>query len=778
MKSIKLNEYCQIVNPKYIYLQLIPNTGVRNYKSDEIASYVNSMYMDLNKRMIKKEKKLIVQSKCKLSYYIYITKDDVNFYFIVPEYHLNMIKQRINNVWNNKITINEVQNIPVFSKKASKYQLSYKNLDSLSLEVDRRNNNLLSSNLTAIDSMVEGDAVGIIYNFMPLSKREKKIWITHYEEDIEKHKNNKPLEKFKLEAGQLAHRFIIALVYGLNSLISDIQLSIGKQAKEVALLTEISDAIADKKQLSKSTLKKKNDIIINTQIAVITESEEAIQQNKLIDSISNSFDVIREDNQLVAKKIKKDFNIEDYDFNIEKIRCSDKEIGSNFISLPGKDILKEHKNISKVEINENVLPDELKKGAICLGENQYKQTKYNAYFSSDNSLSNLPIAILGGSRSGKTTYAINVCKNIIDEEEGLIIIDYIKNTEFAEQVKSIVPKTRLIDLDLSNPKNLQSFAYNEIKITDGMSAIEIVKKANMQIQQVMSLVDSINHDGSPLTGKMRRFLFNAGKLAFTKNNTSLKDVIRCLQNYKYRMECIEGIGLDLKPQLQEAIDTLLELNEYDKKTNEVNGTKDSKVEGILDRINLLKENINMELMFNISPENNLNFVKAMNEGKVILIRLREDEFFDKISKNVLVTFFISKIWLASQIRGKQTDIPRCNVMIDEIFQTPMAQRLIGQQLVQSAKFKLKYIFTLHYLNQLYLDVQEALKSANSSYMLLSGCDKKAFKELEEEFSLLGYELDDLLNLKRYHSLNLIKTEKAYSSFITKLPQELNINSLK
>lgn len=309
-----------------------------------------------------------------------------------------------------------------------------------------------------------------------------------------------------------------------------------------------------------------------------------------------------------------------------------------------------------------------------------------------------------------------------------------------------------------------------------MSAIEIVKKANMQIQQVMSLVDSINHDGSPLTGKMRRFLFNAGKLVFTKNNTSLKDIIRCLQNHKYRMECIEGIGEDLKPQLQEAIDTLLELNEYDKKTNEVNGTKDSKVEGILDRINLLKENINMELMFNMSPENNLDFVKAMNEGKVILIRLREDEFFDKISKNVIVTFFISKIWLSSQIRGKQTNIPRCNVMIDEIFQTPMAQRLIGQQLVQSAKFKLKYIFTLHYLNQLYPDVQEALKSANSSYMLLSGCDKKAFKELEEEFSLLGYELDDLLNLKRYHSLNLIKTEKAYSSFITKLPPELNMNS--
>lgn len=772
MKSIKFSEYCQIVNPRYKYLKLTPHSSVRNYKSDEIASYVNCMYSDLRKRMIKSEKKLIIQSKCKLSYYIYITRKDVEFYFIVPEYHLNMIKQRINNVWNNKITVTETENIPGFSNKASKYQLSYKNLDSLSLQTDKRNNDLLASNLTVIDSMIEGDAVGIIYNFIPLSNRAKRVWFTHYEEDIEKHKNNKSIEKFKLDPKHLAWRFLITAVNGLSSLIKDIQIAIGKQAKETAILNEISDVIVDKKQLSKSTLKKKNDVIINTQIAVIAESNEVEQQNKLIDSIANSFEVIRDDNTLIPKEIKKDFNITDYDLNIETIRCSDKEIGSNFISLPGKDILKEYKSISKTETNENVLPEELKSGYICLGENQYKQTSQKAYFSMDKSLANLPIAILGGSRSGKTTYSINICKNIIDKGEGLVIPDFIKNTEFAEKIKSITPPERLIDLDLSNPKNLQAFSYNEIKIEPGMSPIEIVKKSNQQIQQIMALVDAINHDGTPLTGKMRRFLFNAGKVVFTRNNSSLKDIIRCLQNHNFRMECINSIPNDLKKHLEEAVDTLKELNEYDKSTKEVCGTKDSKIEGILDRINLLKENINMELMFNMSPECNLDFVKAMDEGKVIIIRLREDEFCDSISKNVITTFFISKLWLASQIRGKQEDIKRCTVLIDEIFQTPMAQRLIGKQLVQSAKFGLKYIFTLHYLNQLYPDVQEALKSANASYMLLSGCDKKAFKELEDEFILFDYELDDLLNLKRYHSLNLIKTDKGFVGFITHLPPEL------
>ena len=772
MKSMKLSQCFQVINPTYRYIKLIPNTGVRNYKSDEIASYVNSMYKDLNKRVVKHDKKLIVEAKCKLSYYIYITKNDVEFYFIVPEYHLNMIKQRINNVWSNKVTIQEVNSIPKFSNKASKCQLAYKNLDSLSLASDRRNNDLLASNLNVIEAMTDNDSVGIIYNFIPASNRQKKVWFTHYEEDMEKYKNNKSLEKFKIEPKQIIQRFAISLVKGLNSFIQEIQMAIGKQAKEVALLNELSDAISDKKQLSKATLKKKNDVIVNTQIAVITQSDDITQQNKLMDSVVNSFDVIREDNQLVPKTIKHDFEFEDFDFKLDEIRCSDKEAGANFICLPGRELLREYKNITKVDMQEKKIPEELQTGIINLGNNSYKETTVPAYLSTDKSLSNLPIAICGGSRSGKTTFSINVCKNIIDAGEGLIIPDFIKDTEFAEKIKAITPPDRLIDLDLSNPDNLQAFAFNEIKITKNMNALNIVKVANMKTQQVMALVDATNHDGSPLTSKMRRYLLGAGKVVFTKNNASLKNVIRLLQDHKYRMECIENLNPDIKDLLSENMNDLLSLNEYDKNTKEVCGTKESKIEGILDRINLLKENINMELMFNMSPENNIDFVKAMNEGKVILIRLREDEYFDTMSKNIIITFFISKLWLASQIRGKQKNIKRCTVLIDEIFQTPMAQRLIGKQLVQSAKFGLKYIFTLHYLNQLYPDVQEALKNANSSYMLLAGCDKKAFKELEEEFKVHDYEQEDLINLKRYHSLNLIKTSSSYSAFITKLPPEL------
>lgn len=41
-------------------------------------------------------------------------------------------------------------------------------------------------------------------------------------------------------------------------------------------------------------------------------------------------------------------------------------------------------------------------------------------------------------------------------------------------------------------------------------------------------------------------------------------------------------------------------------------------------------------------------------------------------------------------------------------------------------------------------------------MLLQGCDEKNYKELENV--LKPYTVEDLINLKRYHSLNSIKYE--------------------
>ena len=65
-----------------------------------------------------------------------------------------------------------------------------------------------------------------------------------------------------------------------------------------------------------------------------------------------------------------------------------------------------------------------------------------------------------------------------------------------------------------------------------------------------------------------------------------------------------------------------------------------------------------------------------------------------------------------------------------------------------------------------------MRNANASYMLIAGVDENAFSSFRSDFEKEGYCVEDLLNLDRYESLNLIKTTNGRAAFITKLPAEI------
>ncbi len=122
--------------------------------------------------------------------------------------------------------------------------------------------------------------------------------------------------------------------------------------------------------------------------------------------------------------------------------------------------------------------------------------------------------------------------------------------------------------------------------------------------------------------------------------------------------------------------------------------------------------------------------------------MRDCDFEDETSKDVLMTFFMQKIWLATKLRATKEEKeinkipPRVTLLIDEIFQVPTCQKILEKTFLQSAKFGLKYMFTLHNLEGLSKEALASLKGANTTYTLISGVDKKAFEALEEEFYTL------------------------------------------
>ena len=78
---------------------------------------------------------------------------------------------------------------------------------------------------------------------------------------------------------------------------------------------------------------------------------------------------------------------------------------------------------------------------------------------------------------------------------------------------------------------------------------------------------------------------------------------------------------------------------------------------------MLREDYKLKYMYNKNLQENINLIDAMEQGKVVLIKMRESDFPTKMQKNLLVTYFITKIWLASQLRGMLNDKPlRCNIL--------------------------------------------------------------------------------------------------------------------
>ena len=121
--------------------------------------------------------------------------------------------------------------------------------------------------------------------------------------------------------------------------------------------------------------------------------------------------------------------------------------------------------------------------------------------------------------------------------------------------------------------------------------------------------------------------------------------------------------------------------------------------------------------------------------------------------------------------GEQIDnSTHTELFFDEIHQCYNCQLLMQNILVECRKFQLTPTLALHYLDQLTPKCKKSVLASGSSYLLLQGCDVKAFKELSTYFEKDGYSEIDLAELDRYNALCLIKNEEqGYSSFICKLP---------
>lgn len=755
--SIKISDYIEYKRPNYVFLKLTPSNSIRNYNSDKFITLVAGLYKSIDKQIRTINKKLFFECNAKVSYYIYMEKNDVQFYFVVPETHFNLFKDKIIDTWSNKITITKVDEIPLFNKECTKYYMTYKNDDAMSLSCDKRNNVLLNSLLTTLHIMEDGDKVGVFYNFAPIYQ---KSWRARYDKTIEKLKEDLPINKNKASTVYLVRLGLMLLSKAFDTLLSCINL-----ASTNVIEKHIKDIV-----LSDDTSKKRESTIVNAQILCLSESDDKEREYNNAISICGSFQCLDADNRLISRKMNRDVDLLDTRIKgVESIKIQPKE-GQNFISLPGKELLNEYKNIDHTNILETQVPVKLQSGYIYLGTNTFKGNKTKAYLRDNYDQGNFPLVLIGEQGSGKTTYISNYVNNIQSRDEGAIVIDYIKNCDLSTTIEKVVSKEKLIILDMSNIHEAQGFGYNELQ-PKTHNYLDLLDVSNRKSLFVQMLIDALNVEGEPLSTSMDRYLSSASNIVFLNPNASLKDVVRCLNDFEYREICIKKIPANLQEILADEISALKELNELGK-DNSVIGTKNVKIDGINHRINLLKKDLRLKMMFNKNCDDNIDLVKAMDEGKIVLVKMPQEYFATPYSKNVIVTYWLTKIWCATLIRGGVYDQPkRFHVLIDEIFQAKTAMQMLKEQetLPQTRKFGNKFVFSCQYLGQIAI-IDQTLRSAGASYMLMKGSGKANFNEFKDE--LAPYTLEDMEVLPQYHSLNLINYEDGRSKFITQLPKPL------
>ncbi|MFT5873839.1 MAG: hypothetical protein ACI8WT_002791, partial [Clostridium sp.] len=547
---------------------------------------MNYTFRTITQRIHKEEKKLKwkFETPSKISFFIDIKKNDVNFYFIVPERHLTLIKEKITNTWP-KVAITIANEINPFSQDAVKYQLKYAKEDAMSLNLDRKCNEPLNGILNVLDVLEEGDRVGIFYNFVPIQQRG---WRHEHQRTMDKIKKSEFIDKEKFNIAYILKTGAMMLIDLVQDFMDTLGDFLGSESKSQSLtLAEVAMSsliLEDVKKPTRATISKKDATVINTQILVISESKDKQRQNNAAIGVCESFSTINDDNKLIYKKIKPKHVFYVNDFKIagcEENKCSIEEC-QNFLELPGKELLTQHKIIEKIDALETKVPEQLQTGIIRVGINMYKGIPSRVYQTEDEELKNTIMCICGPNRSGKTTYIANIVRDVMENGRSVILPDFCGKCELSDALAKVIPADKIINIDCNDLANVQGFGFNEIiPHNESMEARYIcAKKKAAKLKELINLVNSGESD---LEGRMERYLEFAALVVFVCDGM-VNDVFKILKDHVLRHKYIDSIPAELESNMEEYVEELLEIDELGKaKENlgEVIGTKMGSISAIL-----------------------------------------------------------------------------------------------------------------------------------------------------------------------------------------------------
>lgn len=740
------NKLFRIEEHPYRVIEVQVDNRMRERNYTELVNVIHSLMKGINKRIVC-NKDGIVYTRCQpVSFEIlYNSNKEITFNFAVNELDSLYFYSRLQAILPNSTLKFRNDYINEF-KNSNVYKYDYEKHYMLSLKT---NVSPISSLLAVKKDLDNEEKLLIQTLILPLDDGWKNNCYDNWK---------------KIKKGQdvtnNSARISIANwgIDFLNSWFEVLDQILGTKPK-----TEKTDETFAKKLFndfdSESRVTKLNNDGYKVNIKSFIKTKSIMQSNNLAKGIETCYKDLYLDNDLVIGKrsVVCELDLKRRIPFFSKTIMSTAEI-ANFIKLPDN-ILQKRFNIKSIKINQVDVPTECKKGFIKLGEYEYHSDLVSWYLPTDRDIQCLPLMMITKQGGGKTTLQLNIANDTVKNKQGLVAVDYVRNNQLAQALIKLFPDIQVIKFD--NPEDLDNFSFPEIEIDE--SAIPYIRKkdADKISTEIEYMIDSMATDSEPLTRPMKKILNAACHVVFVYKDKTLLDVMNVLEEKDIRNEFIQRCVTD---GIYTENDRLIkDLKKLDDKVESATMNR------LFDRISVITDSTLLTEMLE-SRTSKVNFLDIMDNSKPVVIVMPQSEFTNNRMKDILCTYYMSRVRLAMYRRKEFNKV--CRVIIDEVHQIPNTMNLITQTIAEPRKFAINYVLSMHYLEQVSKDLQKAIVSVGFNFMLLKGITESGFAEFKwaigDEF-----EYEDMKEMDYdYGSLNIINVGNGDKVFMSKLPDAL------
>ena len=768
-----------MVKREYTTYKLIPDVNVKNNQNISIIQSMASTFLKPIERVSSKG----VIEPIKFYFDIELSKDSASFYLTIPSNVEEMVINKAKTVWNKaNIHVEELENnfnVPTTELA----ELVLKDYNFKSLNTDKGDLFPLTNLLSMTKALNEKERVRVSICLEPLKRTN---WMDKAKAEYKDYKNGKKMDRTIKLSEQLTKLGLQGVEKGLEMYVNlqllKFEVLFGVMFPEKTEETKQEILVNIQQQsidngvtldgLSHHSVYKRTSEAFLSRILILSDSDNPERRKLNLLATANVYKDLNADNELVMRipnqKYVKEILKHNFDGSYELV-VSDKE-AAKLIQLPQVTLQKLY-NLENIETREVDLPKECLTGKIRIGEVALnsKNKTVTTYFSDDVKKVSFTNVVMGPEGCGKTTQIKRIAKECSWNGYSNILIDFIEDNKLAKEVMEVIDPDKTIILRIGDKGFIPALAYNEVSklITEDLDNWMKIHYASMIAEQVEYLINSITSTTTgELSDAMVRLLNAACRITFVKPKTTIGDVLDVLLRHDKRLKAVEYAKNVYKSDSNLFFE-LDSINEYDKIGKKVIGTKTSNrsLEGVLSRFTQLTKVPFLEAMLQADINYDDDFDKWIQEGKSIFIMIPQNLFPNKKTRDIITTYYTTRIWLAAQIREDNTNSKLCNLIFDEVHQMPNTASFIAQHVNEFRRHRLGLTMSCHYLGQ-FAALEEAMLSKRTNYIICKGTQKDNIKKLQEEIA--PFTLDDLTRLKLHEAICSVNYISGRHNFICKL----------